>query len=391
MHRNYSAYCVANKVKKNEIAKPGGKYARLYGDFGVPASLLGFVVMELLKAAQAGEPLTHNGVEIEFVKRPTKLALKRSFDKLIAPELRGYVALFSDDSCISLKAGDQLIRANLDIASCDASHRQALFDFFPLLVPAHVRADVEALIDQCKLPATFTSPHNKRHSVTIKSLVARLSSGSTITTALNNFATLLIAVAMAEATIDPLRPLAPQFQAAAISLGYEITVSVCNKIEDLQFVKYSPVLDIFGIYQPVLNPGVFIRGFGSCTGDLVGQGPIADRANQFDAAVLAGMYPTTSIPLFDKLRRPTSGTFTKLAKDLLTYKVYPDPDTDYSTYHTDDEVFRRYDLTSFESADLQCLAECSYGIFVGGQHYTQILHKDYGLECYGYPVDESRA
>jgi len=367
------------KMKKDEIAKPG-KYPRMIGDLGVAASLQGFVLTGLLKHTMEDEVLHVNGGHIEFCASPTPEKLRVIFAKLVDPPGRFYFVYFSDDSCLSIRdAGGVIHRYNLDISSCDTSHREALFDAFEAIFPPHLQEYARVLTDQCRLPIRLYSV-DRQHRCVLKPHGPVLYSGSTITTAINNLANISNAIAISECDFTGVASIT----AACESAGYIVTCENCDNWHDLQFLKHSPVLDEDGQIQPLLNLGVLLRASGTCRGDLPGRGDIKLRAEVFQKALLQGAYPQATFTLLERMRASVSHAALtdkalKKAATVFEHKVVAGK----SSVHyrvSDDEVYARYRLTAAEVDALHLyLGGASVFSAVQCSGASKILNRDYGL------------
>jgi hypothetical protein len=364
------------KIKTLELAKVG-KIPRLIGDLGVAASLQGFMLTKYLKEAMAAEPIAISGGIIEFIKTPAPETLERVFHELIEPTGRFYFCLFSDDSCLSIRHQGKVHRYNVDISKCDASHTDALFDAIIAITPDVATQDMVTLTDQCGLDIRITSVKDKKRSVTLRPAGRFLASGSTLTTSINNLANILIGKAIAE-----LEYTGPEsvIQAAA-AVGYVVTVESAEVIEDIQFLKHSPVLDTQGHIRPLLNLGVLYRASGTVKGDLPGKGDLRRRAESFQSSLLKGAYPYSSFSILDNMRRLYSRPSIdcdKIIANELRYKIV-DAEK-YPRYQADDDsLYRRYRLNACDIADLLNFSNLGFGMHFGGQALDKVLMKDYGL------------
>lgn len=373
------------KMKIFEIAKPG-KVPRMIGDLGVHASLQGFRLTKFLKMAMASEPLHYLGGEIEFCPKPNPVDLARVFQKLIDPPGRYYFVYFSDDACLSIRTPNGILRANLDISSCDASHTHELFLLLKNLLPPHMRTDLQRLIDQCNEPITIYSRIDKRRKVVLKPEASRLWSGSTITTAINNLANILNMLEIADRTIYS----AADIVAACGAAGYIVTVENCDDWHRLQFLKHSPVLDTNGNLRALLNIGVILRLSGTCKGDLPGRSsqPLRDRARAFQASLVQGVSPHARHRLIHNMRAhsglPTPET-DKVVRKMLEYKTELVDQEEFTV--PEEEVYARYHNyfpdTPFEDGDQSDIAEifgsCEYTEHYHSRATNIILKADYGL------------
>jgi hypothetical protein len=393
--RKYALY----KCKVFEVAKPG-KTIRCIGDLGCPASLQGFRVTALTKAAMDAEPIYINGGEIMFCKMPSHQMMTDVFTKLINPPGRFFFVYFSDDSCLSIRLADgSVLRCNLDISSCDASHTSSLFESFIQIHPKRVQKDVKGLVAQCKQSVTVVDPNHikfrKKRKVTLQPKSPRLYSGSTITTSINNLACILIGHSISSSTITNPRDV----MAAALRVGYIVTCEVCSDWHTLQFLKHSPVLDTKGNIQPLLNIGVILRMSGTAKGDFIGsrEESIKTRVDRQQRSLLQGAVPNARYTLIDNMKkscavgntinsklygREHERNYTKYdtivhkkTTDQLSYKVVQE---EVEEFHVSSaEVFCRYSLNDREIAEL----EDEFGNAGCGDHYASSgIDKIYAMD-----------
>lgn len=397
------------KVKKDEYAKMY-KYIRMIGDLGCPASLQGFRVTKFIKEAQE-VPLNMNSTTFEYIKSPSLEALTHVFENLISPKQNGYFCYFSDDSCYSVRVKGIVYTFNVDISSCDASHSPQLFKAFTNLFRGSVRTDVAALVAQLCTPIVIMSPEDRRKKIKLASDRPRLYSGSTLTTVINNFASLLIGVSLSKVNYDALTRSEPVSRhrhiimegitSAAERVGYLVTCEPCYDYSHIQFLKNSPVYDTSGVLRPFLNLGVMLRFSGSCHRDLPGRGHTQDdwyhRARLFQKGLLQGCYPNASFLLLRNMRALTQGPEdnkltaqikTIVDKDLM-YKV--DQTMNETLFEVDmAEVMRRYTthpdvlVTPAEAYELfRDFSTAGYGMAVAGFGTSKVLKLDYGISCPG--------
>jgi len=366
------------KMKTIELAKHG-KLPRMIGDLGVAASLLGFRVTAVLKEAMAHQDGFYHGAQFRFVKAPKTHLLRAVFQDLMDPQEAYFLAIFSDDSCLSVRDGGQVNMYNMDISSCDASHSARLFQLLIDTAPPELKDDVRVLVEQCSGKLRLLDCNNKRNHILYRLLRPRLLSGSTLTTHINNCANVLIgaSIALRKATTPT------QIIAAAHAVGYQVTLDYCPTYHTLQFLKHSPCYDTSGVLQPVLNVGVFLRSFGTCHGDLPGRGPLRPRADEFQRALLQGMYPRLDTPVLTALRT-LYGSAPVSTKMLLFANAHHAGKTDIedTTVCTIDttELLHRYALIDLETSELEeCFARWCYQTSVECPAFAKILQLDYGL------------
>jgi hypothetical protein len=362
------------KMKKDEWAKHGKK-PRMIGDLGVAASLRGFRLTGKLKEAQSNESIDYKGGKIFFCKSPDPFALQYCFEQLVEPDGDFFFVYFSDDSCLSIRRGATIDRYNLDISSCDASHGPAVFETLQRLVPERCEHDMKMLIDQCQLPLRVVSCANRKNVVILKPKRPMLYSGSTITTAINNIAN----VAIVKSIVDRGYQGPSDIELGAKNAGYIVTgCKPLEFVEDLQFLKNSPVRDMQGNWRPLLNLGVLLRASGTCKGDLPGKGSLYERARCQQRGLLRGSYPRTSFTIFNNMVE-AMGEGTAYPCDLdFEYKVVDNPL--YPPFVADDtSVYLRYRLTQLEIIDL--LANSHSDVFTefASPGASKILFTDYGL------------
>jgi hypothetical protein len=361
------------KMKKNEIAKPG-KYPRGIGDLGVLASLRGFRITEIMKEAQAGQPIIHHRGVIRTVKTSNPFVLTELFRQVEDPDMDVLHGVFSDDGvyCIRTPAGVQ--RFNVDISSCDSSHSTALFQAYVQLFPERLQGDVQALVDQCTRSIRVISVHDRSRKVLLKPNGPVLYSGSTLTTSLNNFANALLGIAFAEdrpATVEAI-------QASALRVGYKVSVEPCANIQGVQFLKHSPMYDTQGMLRPVLNIGVLLRLSGVVDGDLPGRGPLQPRAHNFQQSLLRSAYPRCSHSLVDGMKREG---FSPVDVSAYTFK-YTDDTEDYPPFYIPDSEFcLRYGLNHSQWLELCTqMGAAGYGDSCQSPVGDRVLKTDYELE-----------
>lgn len=384
------------KMKRGETAKPG-KVARGIADLGVSASLQAFRGAYFLKKAMAEEVIEVEGGIIEFCPKPSPTSLIRIFEELKNPSKRFYFVYFSDDSCLSIRTeGGRVLRFNVDISSCDASHTKRLFDALIRITPENGKETMRQAVNQCKQPITVRSRADPKNKVTLKPTGPRLYSGSSITTVINNLANILIAYAIAGSTINSKEDVS----SAAESVGYIVTCIDCTEDWHLcQFLKHSPVMDSNGELRALLNIGVLLRTTGVCTGDLPGKKtePWEERAKRFQQTLLQGLYPRAKFNLIDNMKKACVTDIGAISKKenrqlstmvakITDYKVYGE-DEDESFIIESSEVFKRYGLNDLQIAEI----ELDFGRMGYEEHYhssgtAAILKLDYGLSGKSMPA-----
>ena len=376
MHRLWNTGRTGNtvtyKLKADELL-PVNKLYRMIGDLGVAASLQGFRNTKKLKEAQAANVVRVAGAELQFIPSCDPELMQAALDKLISPPERVYFCYFSDDSCLSIRDDyGNVTRYNLDIAACDASHGEIMFRMYTLQFPERVRDDAEVLVDQCRLPLFVQSYSDKKNYVILEHDDPILISGSTITTSMNNLATMAIGYAIAITGAHDVESI----KAAALLVGYVLTVDVCEIVEDIQFLKNSPVLDTHGEYRMFLNIGVFLRSTGTCHGDLPGRGPLQPRMLAYQEALINGMYPRARFPLRDLVSTGVylAGAVAKVRK-MLEYTTISNGTFTFDS----DAIYKRYRLDPAEAHELHDLFRAGTNHYLAGSAVDKIMFKDYNI------------
>lgn len=379
------------KMKKNEWAKHG-KNPRMIADLKVPASLQGFILTDMYKKAQSKSPAVESAGTRHFCKSPNEAELQYVFDEMESPSGASFFAFFSDDSCISIRRPDGTVfRANLDISKCDASHGPAVFRRFINNCPeGSARDTARNLVAQCKQPLRVYDKANSKNYVQLKPISTILLSGSTITTAINNVASDALGYSITLKIRETGKCDKETIQSAAADVGYYLTVDECEILEDVQFLKHSPVLDTAGAWRPLLNPGVILRFSGVCQGDLPGNSKhsLEERGKAFQASLITGAAKFASYPLVDNMKRSAAGANRKLKSltDKVVAKSFQHKITtevrEVRTFYAND-VYRRYRLQESEIASLDdVFGNASFGEFYCGSGAAKILELDYdGLSC----------
>ena len=366
------------KLKASEIAKYGKK-PRGIVNLGVARSLKGWRLAGAISHSMTMVTIMDEDTHYQIVKSARYDLLTTVFDKLINPTTRRFVAIFSDDSCVTTLVDGVISRKNMDIKSCDASHSTSSFKGFICSVPPKVREETEEVLQQLDLPITIKDPTiGSKDKVVAKFKDRRLYSGSTFTTPTNHQATLTCVKSMSldDAISNE------EIKAATRKAGWIVTLESTYIVQAIQFLKNSPAYDVDGVLRHVLNFGVLMRASGCCRGDLPGRGDLVARARMFQYGLILGMYPRVSCPLLEAMKDATGRprickeVQNKVAK-LMLYRPEPSPDT---LFFTDREFLARYELTPSEFLFVtEVIAHCQPGDMYHHPAAEKILQKDYGL------------
>jgi hypothetical protein len=374
---------VLYKMKKDEIAKPG-KYSRGIGDLGVLASLLGAFLCKKMKTTLQESLIEFNGGHVLVVNIADATTKDFIFENLMNPKGKWFAAVFSDDSCYSIRdEHGEVHMFNLDISKCDTSHGPSVFKAFEdLHPPGLARTAAKKLVDQLRLPFRVVSLVNPKEKVLLSHEHPILASGSSITTCINDLANLAIihAISAAGALNEA------QIIEAAEQTGYILTAEHCPTYHSLQFLKHSPVRATNGEMTHVLNIGVMLRTAFSCRGDLPGKGPLKARADFFQKNLLQGLYPSISFDLVNRMKSLVAhatgdSRCTEQVRRMMDARLRYRHVSQGTTLHVDDdELYRRYSLNELEKQELTDFGDCQYGEFRNNTALAKVLHLDYGLK-----------
>jgi len=426
------------KMKSDEISKVGKKQ-RIVVDLKVAASLEGSALTEKIKKAMAANEFVYRGITIEFIPYPRAESLESVFTKLQDPPGKGYMAYFSDDSCISLRDASGAVHTyNVDISQCDGSHHST-FDALRQIVPDDMSEQIEALLDQLIKPKLAIEPgkvdgkkqlNGDGKPIQVLFRLQRLSllSGSTLTTVINNIANIMIAMSIADQYTEIRHQLNSDYETSADRIteiietasqncGYIVTAERCYDYSDIQFLKHSPMYDTNGRLTAVPNFGILLRSIGVCRGDPPGKKCVTtqQRAGVFNHSLIHSIYPRVSADILTEMKRSAALDQTGLSDSLyrstlflatnqinknLAYKI--DPETDHpetylspvstkdrpTRYFTSEAFFRRYTLGNPNRSHLtpnevetftQGLGKARCGESWGCAVTERILKTDYGL------------
>jgi len=381
---------VLYKCKADEVAKVG-KFIRMIADLGCPASLLGFRLAHYMKEAMAKHDIeTVNGrYRAKFIKSPKHEGLMEAYEFLqLQSGCDVAMVYFSDDSCIAVRGEDGFRIYNMDISSCDASHTESLFKALIQVTPAIARKDMARLVGQCRIPIDIVdqSAARSKKKVRLKPKESRLYSGVTVTTLVNNLATVLMFRSISTSGACDEKTII----LAAAAVGYIVTLEACPRIQDIQFLKHSFFYDVNDKIVPVLNFGVLLRSFGQVAGDLPGRKSegIENRINGFITSHLRSTYPNTTVPLLTTMASRFSATpllektekaINKIVLKSLDYKVVK---STMQSVLTNNSFLERYDLDPSEYQELiDVIGQMAIGQRICLRATSKIFKKDYGLTC----------
>jgi len=282
---------VMYKCKAGETLA-SGKYLRAVGDMGAQQTERAAHLMSGLKKACA-IPFLVEGSKYIFIGKPQDSRLIDMFKEIVYANDVTLVC-FSDDSMVGVNTPEGNVFLNADISSCDGSNYDPVFNMLKriMLMCSMNTADINGLMDQTLQKCTICSIEKKKvkpYVVTLYPKYNTLYSGLSCTTMINNLANLgiffEILQVMPRYELRTRSNVQQAIMLGARRAGFILKCDLCNVIEDLQFLKYSPTLD-GGVWKVFINLGVILRNFGFCEGDLPGQGDIRLRAAMYISDVL---------------------------------------------------------------------------------------------------------
>jgi hypothetical protein len=387
-------FAVEGKHKNFEVAKPG-KSSRMYGSLGAIRLLHHPLVAERTKHAltHVFETEDHSTFQCFLSPRPPDLTvLFNDCENKVGP-LMGFsydFVCFSDDSFFYLHFHDRKIRVNLDISSNDVSNTSSAWLMLLSLqrrlgIPdEHLRYSLELACAPIEVRDRLTNLY-----MCFVPTVPAEWSGQDTTTVINCVASLLLGHAVHQALLEFVGVITDDnvetiVRLGCASIGYTVTMEVCEFMEDLQFLKHSPLETDIGVVA-VMNTGVILKKFGTCQGIL--EPPLiprnlmsssdADKARAFLSPIVTGLAKHARTPLVEILKEIFG--FSPNISHLLH-----DYDGAWDMSHSEvrvESLCRRYRI---DPADflLACSLYrlCGPGQVVQHSVFQVILSKDYGLD-----------
>jgi len=372
---------VMGKVKCPEFAKLR-KYPRMVNDLTTKGSLLGGELARVLKKLFS-EDISIGVMRARFIATPDVNALKGVFERLISPSFNEFV-YYSDDACAAFLCRDGVFRCNMDISQCDASNGPAIFDLLQEIVSDCPEWSdlMRRVIDQCKSDLIMSNPGVKHgKGFRISPLQPIEYSGTVLTTLLNNMANLVIFLSI-YSDVMALKPLRSDMQDIIIRcarrVGYIVTVSVCDNIQSLQFLKFSPFFDACGNVVPQMNLGVVLRALGQKDGDLLGRGSIHSRAFHHNAGVVASCSQGGNNVIISTLKEKynVSAATRKVSVGYLTDHLIGES----TAFVSDEQLVLRYGFSLGElSHAARLLKDAHFGDKIFCEALNRIMDIDYSL------------
>jgi len=187
----------------------------------------------------------------------------------------------SDDGLFVLHCKDGVLIVEKDISSCDSSNSSLVFDKLEKFVPEEFKRDIHALVTQCTKCVVIGYGPTK---LKFKPNGPFEYSGTTLTTVLNNIASLCIDIYIYN-KVDfrnmTIKEAEREIRTAMVTCGWKCTMDFCTYFEQSSFLKTFPVMTVYGRWDAALELGVFLRSMGQTKTELPGSGDLVLRARKF--------------------------------------------------------------------------------------------------------------
>ncbi len=379
------------KIKFLEIAK-AGKDPRIIVDATVGNSLPRVHFANRWKAHTAEKEVLFNSrVRVIFRSSPNPIDLQSVFREAYNSEFLVQIINYSDDAILTLKTVDGIKIYNLDISSNDSSHTHATFEAYAK-VSGMDQEQKNNLFTIINTPFKISSSDGKHYAI-FQPISGYLPSGIGDTSTCNNNIYPMLGY-----TLDYL--IARDYQVditlitlAGFIMGFRFSYEYCNRFEDMQFLKNSPIRRGEEIIS-VPNLGILFRYSGWSEGDLPTKSSyypkfcknLRERASFHQSLLTFGYfkyyrYPpllNALCPYFEYLTANEAEykeSIHKVTKSTFAYG-YEKP----VTYLNTQEVYARYDLDMVDIDFFeQMLRNHGYGITLECAVVNKVLKRDYGL------------
>jgi len=344
------------------------KVGRVTGNFGPSAAMLFGPWADMFKKALE-RPYAMGAGTMRFLSSASIDNLESAFDEMLnCPVGEFRIIYHSDDVCAAMSTSEGLLFVNADISACDGSHTEALMVAMrTLMMQVDVRAsdDIFQTFKQLYHPFIVLSDDKKFRSKGVPNGPI-LYSGSTLTTLMNCFAVCLACLRFS--TLYRAEHGKNQCSDALVDsfadAGYVLKNVVCDKIERIQLLKRSPSL-VDGVVVPWLNLGAWLKGWGTCDGDLPGSSriPLKVRAHRWNREVA--------------MSRKHEGNH--IFSRLFFMKYVGSCEELQGPYIPTESLARRYGCSPIELEELaSLLVEAGFGSWVCHPVLSKIYGEDYG-------------
>jgi len=363
------------QVKKFEWMKDG-KSPRIIINLGIEAAMLGSYMLSRYKH-MLEEPITTPFLDLRFIPNPSIQRLTTTFQDVMDNKKSVVARCFSDDATLSFRCNTGIVMLNMDLVQCDASVGTPLFEFFRDTFSGNSRVVAENLIKQCVSPIIVPNPHRPHERFKIRPRRHVMYSGSVCTTAIDTLANFIIFSKFAQqhSLLHTKEEALERLENCAYQCGFLVEVTICERYNELQFLKHSPAFDKQGNLTSILNIGVILRMLGQCVGDVVGRRTktLEQRCLEFDAGLVAGLIHSGDHELLTILR----AKYPRARPRYNSYIVKTESGT--TSPVGGEEVYSRYGLAEVEYLELlSALRERRFGAVIRTPASDKILALDYG-------------
>lgn len=328
--------------------------------------------------------------EMDYIAR--KLAEARLLEDYL------FVALHSDDSVMVGNIGGRCIMCNNDISSNDSGQDAPAFFGLAKMQSVLSPGLAEGLLDLTLLPIEIRSPSSSAR-VLIQFDKPLEPSGHGNTSCLNHVGTSLVTLSIFHELVMSEASLVDCVSSGARLVGHVVTCEVCECLEDLQFLKFSPVLVQDG-YIMSANLGRIFRRLGCVDNDLTHLQLGVDvndfrvmtpqeRMDRFWTGVILGYKNEPPNVILDALRRRFDASRFLVTESSLSFLQDGVKDSYFlhsrinqNNQDCTESVMRRYKLTSSEVSELVSLIDdLSVGQRFKLTSVAKFYSKDYGVGC----------
>jgi hypothetical protein len=384
------------KAPRNEYKQKGekakaGKASRQIVNLGIKATLVGSVLLKLMKEAFEKYMTLPEG-SVRFVKRVNRTEMDQ-WAQTIADGPEGDFAGFvhSDDGSFVARDEFGLHRVDVDISGCDSSHGDIIFETFTNFFPDSWQWLVRILDAQIMRTCKIYLGKKCINGPTATPLERYLPSGHIYTTAINT----LVLFSIMRGCHQQQAFTKDAVELLGIRYGYILSVDIWPNTNGPMFLKHRIVQTHSG-YRAVLALGVFLRSLGRCRGDLPGYGPLPERAREFLYNFICSYAHGVEVPFLEEMKQTFARrkrTF-RGAKTLRGFRAIEDlVKKEFSYKHdmlddaqpikiTDEEFLSSY-LPVATSDQLLGMAHSLKDLRIGDRYRSRgteaVLKADYGL------------
>lgn len=313
-----------------------------------------------------------------------------------------YSLVFSDDTSVGVKISEtELSFANVDIASNDSGVDVGQCSLYHSIADIFNKHVSHAGFNSLTRPITVRNPDNPKEKIVLTPTTVFMGSGCAQTTGLNNIGNTLgncVAHKMVEDRYERTKDfnLSYDFRDGFMTVGHEVTFELCDRTENLQFLKRSPFKCVDGDTVMCLNLGAILRSFGKIDGDLtherlgithkqfVNLSPY-ERAHHYLTGVIRGYVHEPANDVLDILRHKFNKLGVgKIETQLVNHELLKDEDpTNPKGYGKKrvllESILHRYGLDEHLWHDfIVNLKAFDVGHVLNHRVCTHIYHYDYG-------------